>query len=207
MDIWEDIREELRKSITTYEYLNNIGEVIKKYRHFNIDCLSKGQLYSKLWLVEHLGNIIRNLGVVYLYCGWYAIIAEMLFSYFDIEKIKSFDIDFNCESIADEINIRYVMNDWKFKAYTGDVNKVDCSKANTIINLSCEHMSSMEWFYNIPDNRLVVLQSNNFKALDEHINCDESLEEMIDKYKLFKIHYVDALDLNDYIRFMIIGTK
>jgi len=207
MDIWNDIREELRKYQTTYEHLNNIGETLNRFSSFDKECLSKGQLYSKLWMVSKLKEITNNLGIVYLYCGWYAIIAEMLFNNFRVERIKSFDIDKECEEIADEINIQYVMDNWLFKSFTEDINKVDCNEANTVINLACEHLEDNTWFHNIPENRLVILQSNNFKLVPTHINCVETVDEMLVKYPLFKIHSIDTLDLIGYTRFMIIGTK
>ena len=207
MDIWEDIRSELRKHSTTYEYLNNVSEIIKRYPNFDVDALSKGQLYSKLWMVSRLKKILKNLGVVYLYCGWYSILAEMLFNNFQVEKIKSFDLDKSCEPIADELNIQYVMDSWRFKAFTENINKVNCSEANTVINLSCEHMNSNKWFHKIPANSLVILKSNNFEAIPDHINCDKSIDDMIEKYPLFKIYDMDVLDLKDYTRFMVIGTK
>ncbi len=57
-DIWEGIRKELSKHKTSYEFLNNISELMKQYPEFNLDCLSKGQLYSKLWIIKELKNII-----------------------------------------------------------------------------------------------------------------------------------------------------
>lgn len=206
MDIWKDIREELKKHTVTYEYLNNLGETIKQFPDFNPDCLSKGQLYSKLWLVNKLKNITTNLGNVCLYGGWYALIVEMLFNNFNIRKVTSYDIDFYCKLIADEINIHYVM-EGQFEAITENINYVDCNSYDTIINLSCEHLKDNKWFEKVPEGKLVILQSNNFCSISEHVSCIHNLKEMTETYKLNNIMYSGVLHLKQYERFMIIGVK
>ena len=116
-DIWEGIRKELSKHKTSYEFLNNISELMKQYPEFNLDCLSKGQLYSKLWIIKELKKHNLNLGNVGLLCGWYAVLANMIFENFEVDSIKSYDIDHTCEKGADELNIQHVINSWKFKAF------------------------------------------------------------------------------------------
>ncbi len=207
MDIWKEVREELRQHNTTYEILNNIGETIKQYPDFNIDCLSKGQLYSKLWVIKELKKLNLNLGNIHLYCGWYGIIADMLISNIELNKIRSFDIDPECEKIADDINIQHVINKWKFKAYTKDINNFKKVKADTIINLSCEHMKDNNWFEKIQEDKYVILQNNNFIKIKDHINCVYGVGDMIIKYPLKQVYFAGELNLVDYKRFMIIGIK
>jgi len=206
-DIWQEIRDELSEFNTTYEFLNNIAELIKQYPDFNLDCLSKGQLYSKLWIIKELKRINCDLGNVGLLCGWYAILANMLFDNFKIESIKSFDIDPDCEKVADELNISYVIDGWKFKSFTADINTLILNEFQTVINLSCEHLPSDVWFDLILDSTLVVLQSNNYIEIDDHINCIDNQEDMLMKYPLSEVYYIGELDLNDYKRFMLIGKK
>lgn len=205
MDKWKHIREELRCHSTTYETLNNIGETIKRFPEFDLDCLSKGQLLSKLWVVDELKKVDRHLGKVHMYCGWYAILADMIFSNLKVNRIKSFDIDRSCQKIADEININHVIAE-KFKAETANILKLK-PNADTIINLSCEHLSNDEWFNRISEGTLVILQSNNFDKIKDHINCSSSIEEMAFKYPMSQFLYAGDLDLIDYKRFMLIGIK
>jgi len=206
-DIWNDIRKELRQTSTSFEYLNNIGETIKMYPEFDVDSLSKGQLYSKLWLIKKLKKIRPYYGNVYLLGGWYAIIAEMLFNNMNIEKIYSFDLDESCGKIADEININYVIDNWKFKSFVKNINELDFGDCNTVINTSSEHIKENTWFDNIPKDTLVVIQSNNLTSIKEHVNCVNDLDELKYKYKLSIIYYQGELDLVSYKRFMIIGIK
>jgi len=209
MDIWKDIREQLHNFNTNFEFLNNIGEVIKNYPNFNVDCLSKGQLASKIWAVQEIKNITKSPGNINLLCGWYAIIAEMLFENLKVGIIRSYDLDPDCTSIADELNISHVINGWRFKSFVADINSdLEYISVGTVINTSCEHVKSNQWFKNIPDGRLVVLQSNNgYDIADDHINCVDSVEEMKQKYKMSHILYDGELDVINFKRFMLIGIK
>jgi hypothetical protein len=78
-----------------------------------------------------------------------------------------------------------------------------------VINTSCEHITQeqyMQWLNNIPKGTKIILQSNNYTELEEHVNCSETLGEFEKKSKL-KIEVAKELELTKYKRFMIIGTK
>jgi len=200
---------------------------------FDLDynCFSKGQLQSKEWLIEVLDNVRRaktiHLGIVYILCGWYGILASMLFLKFEIiPRIRSFDIDKKCEKIADQMNKTYSSQDWRFKAITEDIHDINFEKHSwqcwsnknnrmsrpltdiptTIINTSCEH-TGPEWFNNIPKGKLVILQSTDFLDGEGHVNCVTDLEGFREMYPLETVHYDGQMDLPEYKRFMLIGVK
>ena len=52
---------------------------------------------------------------------------------------------------------------------------------------------------------LVVLQSNNYHKIEEHINCKNSLNEFIADYNFDKILYTGTLKLDTFERYMIIA--
>ena len=52
----------------------------------------------------------------------------------------------------------------------------------------------------------VVLQSNNFKEHEEHVNCMSDLGEFKRKSKL-KVDLEEELELPKYKRFLICGRK
>ena len=198
MDKWVDIRTELSKVKIGLDFLNNISETMKIY-NFNLDCLSKGQLLSKIWLVQQLTKLNKNLGSVFILGGWYGILAKLIIdSELQISEIKSFDVDPKCEPIA--LNI--VLSP-KFDSITKDINDLnfDC---DTVINTSCEHMDS-SWFFKIPKGTLVVLQTTNLDVPD-HISIVGNLDSMKEIFPLTKTFYDGELDLVDYKRFMIIGS-
>ena len=193
------------------------------------DCFSRGQLRSKLWLVHELKKLDVELGTVFLCAGWYATLAVMLFqSNIKLDNVRSFDIDDTCVDIAETFNKPWFVDQWRFKSITQDIMDVDYdehtwqywSNANnrmsypivdspdTIINTSCEHIANFAaWYDKIPDGKLVVLQSNNFFEVEEHVNCVNSIEEFAVKAPMQNILYSGELEFPKYKRFMLIGYK
>jgi len=193
------------------------------------DCFSRGQLQSKLWLVTELQKTKVDLGTVYLCAGWYATLATMLFeSNMKVEKIRSFDLDPSCVDIAEVFNKPWFVDEWRFKAVTKDIMHItydehwweSWSNANnrmskpildtpdTIINTSCEHIENFaEWYDKIPNGKLVVLQSNNYYEVEEHVNCVRSIEEFGNMARMTGPLYAGELELPKYKRFMLIGYK
>ena len=173
-----------------------------------------GQLWSKTWLIEHLEKNERSItnASIVIHGGWNGVLASMLFnSNLGIKHITSVDIDPSCETTALTINKRQEI-DGKFIAITADMCKYEYNKIpDIVINTSCEHITQDQydiWLKNIPSKATVVLQSNNYFSLKEHINCSKTLEDFQNKSRL-KIKFADELNLPyvDYTRYMIIGTK
>ena len=201
------------------------------------DCFSRGQLQSKLWLIQELEDCKINLGTVFLCAGWYATLATMLFeSNIKLDNVRSFDIDPSCASIAETFNKKWFINNWQFKASTIDIMDFEWSlkpapsdgsvgnfyystdangksvqmkdKPDTIINTSCEHMENFaEWYANIPISTLVVLQSNNYYEVEEHVNCVKDIKEFGNMAPMTGPLYAGELELPKYKRFMLIGYK
>ena len=205
-------------------------EGMRKYKDdnsFNTDCFSRGQIESKLWLVNELNKLDVELGTVFLCAGWYATLATMLFeSNINVDKVRSFDIDPSCVDIAEVFNKPWVMKDWKFKSSIQDIYDINYNQhtyavkrsdgsqvnltdsPNTVINTSCEHIENFEeWYAKIPTGKLVVLQSNNYYEVQEHVNCVSSIEEFAVKAPMNNILYSGELELPKYKRFMLIGYK
>jgi len=169
-----------------------------------------GQLQSKTWLIEKLQSVttsITNANVV-IHGGWNGVLASLLFnSDLGIKHITSVDIDPNVKETALTINKRQEM-EGRFSAVTADM----CDhtyNADIVINTSCEHISKKQyinWYNNIPRGCTVVIQSNNYYELDEHINCFDTLEDFVNECKL-QVSKTYELELPKYKRFMIIGTK
>ena len=194
---------------------------------YNKDCFSRGQLHSKKWLIDNLKKLNKPLGTVYLCAGWYATLGLMLFeSGIILDKIRSFDIDPSCIQIAEIFNKKWVMDDWKFKAAIEDIHNINysthsytvtrangslCSlhdSVNTIINTSCEHIHNFSmWYDKIPSDKLVILQTNNYYDIEDHVNCSSSLQNFADISPMSKVYFEGELDLDKYTRFMRIGIK
>lgn len=191
------------------------------------DCFSRGQLQSKMWLVRELKRLKIDLGTIFLCAGWYGILATMLFeSKIQLKKIRSFDIDRSTVKIAEIFNAPWVKEDWKFKAVHQDILEINydnhvyevfrsdgtyCNlvdSPDTVINTSCEHILEFDkWYHSIPEDKLCVLQGNNFVEVDEHINCFSSLEDFSNRIPMNTVLFEGELPLQKYTRYMKIGYR
>ncbi len=172
----------------------------------------KGQLKSKTWLIEHLTSVVKTKSnYIVIHGGWNGVLASLLFnSNIDIESILSLDIDESCVENATMINKRYEIEN-RFKAVTADMTTYQYKKTPSIvINTSTEHITQEQydiWLNNIPDSTLIVIQSNNYHSLPEHIRTYNTIDEFVSSSYLNKILCKDVLELPLYNRFLIIGYK
>ena len=180
--------------------------------NFNKDAFSNGQVDSKLWLCQELERLNWSSTETHIYAGWYGVLAFLLLSRdrFKVDRIRSFDVDPSCESIADTINENWVFKSWRFKAHTEDCNLRVPGLADLIINTSTEHFDSMRWFEKIPAGTRVILQGNNMPH-DQHVVHSDSLDNFIQQYPLSNIAYKGQLEFVypdwKFVRYMVIGTK
>ena len=215
------------KRYTNTQFVDAFKSLHSNEVEYCSDCFSRGQLRSKLWLVDVVSNLNKSLGTVYLCAGWYGTLATMLFeSSVNIEKIRSFDIDDSCVNIAETMNKKWLLEDWKFKSTTKDIHDIDFAmhsytthnskneaveiveSPDTIINTSCEHIVDFDnWYKKIPSNKLVILQSNNYFEIEDHINCSSSLDEFSKSAPMTEVLFEGVLDLEKYKRFMKIGIR
>ena len=209
------------------KFFDNFGQLLNKYPDIDLrDFFSKGQIESKRWLVDELLKSNPNMGTVFLCAGWYGSLATFLLeTNLRIEKIRSFDVDPSCAKIAETFNRSWVMDNWKFKATTLDIHDIkypttyetersDSSTVelfdipNTIINTSCEHIKDFnKWYSRIPKGTLLVLQSNNFFEIEDHINSVSDVEEFSLMTPMTECLHLGELPLTNYSRFMKIGYK
>ena len=190
-------------------WFNAIRNLPDSQRTRALDALWSGQLDSKSWLVEQLAPHVREPSNVYIFGGWIGILASMMFqTEMPIKKIRSIDLDPWCERVADDVNKRYEMDGWRFKAVTADMTTYDYQsdiRPDIVINTSSEHITQAQydaWYDKIPAGSLVVVQGNDFFACDGHVRCAKNLRD-------FEImnHVVDPIfsgqfHTEQYTRFM-----
>jgi hypothetical protein len=167
----------------------------------------KGQIKSKVWLIENLKPYLKENSTVDIFGGWNGVLASLLFQT-DVafKKITSIDIDASCKDVALTINKIEEMSG-RFDAVTADMSNY-VSSADYVINTSCEHINQEQydsWLSLINDNCLVVLQSNNYK-IPEHIRIAQSIDEFIEQSNL-NVIFSSILSMPLYDRYMIIGKK
>jgi spermidine synthase len=178
-------------------------------RYRTLESFWKGQVNSKVWLVDLLKvKYVNDNARIIIYGGWNGVLASILFnSSLSIEHITSVDIDPNCEEIANTVNKNYEIAG-RFKAVTADMCTY-VEPADIVINTSCEHVTQEQydqWLNNQSNDTLFVIQSNNYFDLDEHIRCAADLDEFIHMSKI-EPYYRGEFKTPKYTRYMIIGKK
>ena len=180
-------------------------------RYRTLESFWKGQINSKVWLIEQLKKLPRAHSMDILICGgWYGVMATLLFnSDLYVNKITSIDIDSKCENTANTMNKQYEIAG-RFRAVTQDMMTYkDYDEYDMIINTVCEHLTTEqynEWLNLIPKDKIIVLQSNDY-VIPEHVNPMKDLNQFVSQSKLYPIVEPSELQTEKYKRFMIVGKK
>jgi len=139
-----------------------------------------------------------------LYIGsWLGFLTRVLIEKYPNIDFTEIDMDKRCKEISGRFN-------YTFKNYLGHQSmNIDVfgheHEFDTIINLSCEHMTT-DWYNRVKPGTQLIMQSNNL-VIDDHINNCKSLDDFKSKYPLSEIHYENTLELNVFNRFTLAGVK
>jgi hypothetical protein len=195
-------------------WFNAIRELPDQERTRALDAMWSGQIQSKAWLANTLEQYVDKPVNVYIFGGWIGILASMLFqSKLEIKKIRSIDIDPWCERVADMVNKRYEMDEWRFKALTANMCNYDYDwgiSSDVVINTSSEHITQIQydtWYRNITPGSLVVVQGNNFFACPEHCRCSVDLIDFEIQNHVKNPVFSGQYHTNEYTRYMSIWRK
>jgi hypothetical protein len=177
--------------------------------------LNKNQMASKLWLADALFEALGSrLGSVLILGGWMGVLAAVLLHdrRFAIERITSVDIDPRCAPVAQSMNATSERTG-RFAAQTADMLDLDYSgadgaRADIVVNTSCEHLTEFDrWYGRIPQRQLLVMQSNDYFACREHVNCVPDLATFRERAPLAEVLFAGERRMRRYTRFMLIGRK
>lgn len=186
-------------------WMDAIRESDDRYR--TLESFWKGQIKSKIWLIEHLSTFINSEVTIEIHGGWNGVLSSLLFqSGLPVKKIINIDIDYMCNSIACKMN-QIEFQNGKFQHYSCDMLDFE-SSADVVINTSCEHLLQKDydkWLSGISNNSLLVLQSNNYN-IEEHVRLAETMEEFKNQSNILCYRSME-LNLPLYTRYMLIGTK
>lgn len=157
------------------------------------------QMQSKAWLLSKIKDMPKHRRVLVI-GSWLGFTSLCLFK-LGFKNITEVDPDSRLGEFANHLN-RF---NKEFKHITDDVNNLDLTNYDLIINTSCEHILDNTWFTRIASGTTVCLHSNNLEGYD-HVNICQSMIEMSEKYPL-ELNYMGSLDFQDWKRFMLIGVK
>jgi hypothetical protein len=150
------------------------------------------------------------LGRAWIVGGWYGVLAALVFAdpRIKIREIESIDIDPSVAAIAMSLNEPQVAEK-RFIARTADMYQLNYAAAgrpDVVINTSCEHIPDLPgWLGRIPKGTRVLLQSNDYFAVPEHVSAQPSLKAFEQAANLSQIDFAGSLYLRKYTRFMVIG--
>lgn len=180
---------------------------------------NKNQIASKMWLADALHDAVGpNLGEVAILGGWFGVLAAVLLHdpRFVIERILSIDIDPRCAEIARSVNATHVRAG-RFTASTADMLELDYGPgpaaagrplAHLVINTSCEHLAQFgRWYERVPGGQRLVLQSNDYFACAQHVNCVPDLASFRAQAPMRDVLFAGERRMRRYVRFMLIGVK
>lgn len=175
------------------------------------DALSKGQLESKMWLLENFSFILNHaksqksqqtLKTVVV-GGWTGLLARALNHLDERITADSSDIDPKATTIA-----KLTLDKNRGEAYTQDMLEMDYSQYQCVVNTSTEHVPNIkEWINKIPEGRYIIAQNNNMPNIEGHISCAKSCEDLIQMLGLKKVLYSGKIGFLEYDRYMVIGIK
>jgi len=165
---------------------------------------------SKVWLMQELAKVDPNISTMYILGSWYGNLA--LYMTLDpVVRVKKFINVETDQSMLDQSrrmmkhigarNVEY-MNQ--------DANKLDYRQIDNngvVVNTSLTDMDGTEWFTNMPDNTLIVMQARD----NDPGHQFHSTQDILKKFPLNDVLYQGELDLQDpettYTRYMVIGRK
>lgn len=211
--------------------LNTIRRLLDNYPDRIVDVLnslSENQYSSKDWLIEKLNEYPHHFKYksldkkinICLLASWYGLLAYKMIDKFKLKQIANIDcIDFDpkSKSVAKKLWKKIDTDNLKngklayVKFIEQDIKDIKDFNYPIVICTSCEHLEQKvinDTINKLEQHTLVVLQSNNYKEINEHVNCSDNLDDFanlyVSKLRNIKIYQKDFIK---YKRFMLIGTK
>jgi len=184
------------------------------FRSFDIiNSVNDNQIVSKEYLTKAIVpilNDIKNLKHIVILGSWYGLLGAMLRQHLDDNiSISNIDTDPLTKDIG-QLIYKHKKNHFIIDDAMTHMLDQDKGKYQLIINTSCEHMEQddvllMRWTKS--DNAVICFQSNNYFAIDGHINCSNSLEEFVEGLNLSTVLHASTLKIEskNYEKYTVIG--
>jgi hypothetical protein len=181
---------------------------------------SHGQIHSKIWLCEELEKHISRPYYTAILGSWYSLTSFLLLvrNQHLYTHIDAFDIDSHSIDIAKQINNAWYIVENKVNCIQTNVNDLFYGGYDLIICTSTEDIQGTQWFDNIPNGKLVCLQSVDLTPEETDkfgnwhiINSNQTFNQFKEIFPLSTTLYEGTKEINyghfKYNRFMLIGIK
>lgn len=180
--------------------------------------LNRNQMRGKKWLVDQLAATLEakpgpSVDKALILGGWYGILAALFLNddRLNLRHVTNLDMNPECRPVALSVN-RTAVAEGRFDAVTADMLEFDYERAavpgTVIVNTSCEHLPDFAaWYDCVPTGSLLVLQSNDYYSLEEHVNCVPDLKAFQQQARLGETLFAGEIELKKCTRFMLIGKK
>jgi hypothetical protein len=188
-----------------------LGSLSQSEKAILANAISEVQVRSKLWLLKELfQRVPRQNSTILVLGGWCGVLPWLakLTVQPSAADWKCIDVDPEALSIGEKVfghsteGLSFICED----IYNVDYSDVARQENLIVINTICEHLPRFSaWRSLLPGGTLSVLQSNNFRGCPDHVNCVDSVEELLAAANLQEVMFKGALPLSLFTRFMVIG--
>lgn len=189
----------------------------------NYESFSHSLIKSKLWLCEKLETILDNENIknpnLHILASWDSLLAFMLLTrrpkFYGV--VNTYDIDIDSTNKANKICDHWIYEYPKVYNHTKDITTLNFTNTGTesiFINCSVDQIKDTDWYHNIPNDRLVCLQSTDLPCSMAIWEIKQSYKTIIDfteTYKVQRLTYSGSILIDyghlKYNRHMLIGIK
>jgi len=197
-------------------FVADIAAAVSRHREPDLGhALNPNQIASKRWLADALAATTDGrFGTITVLGGWFGVLPAVLLDdrRLAIGRVVSVDLDPRCAEVACALNATHVRAG-RFEAITADMHAIAYpppaareAAPDLVVNTSCEHVADFGgWFAKLPRGQLVALQSNDYYAIAEHVNCVPDLAAFRAQAPLAEVLYAGEKPRRRYRRFMLIG--
>ena len=167
-------------------------------------------VFSKFWLMRELAQIQPHVSTMYVLGSWYGNLALFLNRYPRVKVDHIINVETDQERLSTGARILDQTGADNVEHMLKDANSLDyrqLGRDGVVVNTSLIDIRGTDWFENIPEGTLVVMQARD-QVDDEQFAGPADIKQ---KFPLSQVLYSGSLDLEDpetdYTRFMIIGIK
>ena len=167
-------------------------------------------VFSKLWFIRELANIVKQVDTVYALGSWYGNLALLLDRYPRIQVGQVINVETDPKFLKGSKELLDKHGVDRVEYMLKDANELDyrqLGRRGVVVNTSLTDMPGTAWFENIPSGTLVAMQARDNDPGEQF----DGPEDILQKFPLSQVLYSGSLDLEDpetpYTRFMVIGIK